>query len=188
MIAPIKHICSLVGRVFLISTTNSTKNWQGDYSSTNEITDYELLENYLIFEEGELAEFKKNKDDNYYTYFAMSNKIELFSINNGFILCDGLYFNNSWDYSDKILFSPISKSSKEIIVEGGSLNIFDAALNGNSVLESISSKEIENDKISIPLVDGNYEITKVETILNQNNEEVLLRGFMCKSTNNKKID
>lgn len=173
-----KHLCSLLGRIFIISSPFATKNWGGDAEVSNNETDYESLDNFISYEEGDLTSIMKTPESVFFIYFCMSSKVEVFSIANGFIICDGLYFNESWDYTKELNFNTISEIDLDFNVVGGAVYIYDATLDGESVLLSSSISKEWSDRFRIDMIDGFYSVSRVETSVLVNGQEVLLKGVM----------
>ncbi len=173
-----KHICSLIGRTFIISSPMSAKQWEGDSQVNNTKTDYELLDNFISYDEGDLTSFNKTSESIFYVYNNFSSKIEIFSIENGFIICDGLYFNRSWDYHQEINFRIIRIIDLEFKVEGGKIFIYDAVLEGESVLLSGMDCNKWSDRTLLHIVDGLYTACSIEINIIVDEQEVLLKGVM----------
>lgn len=174
----IKHLCSLLGRTFIIASPFATKNWGGDAKINDNDTDYESLDNFISYEEGDLTSMLKKPEAVFYIYFSMSSKVEVFSIANGFVICDGLYFNEAWDYSKELHFKTITKIDLDFNVEGGAVYVYDAALTGESVLLSNATIKEWSDRTFINLIDGFYSVSRVETSVLIDGQEVLLKGVM----------
>jgi hypothetical protein len=173
-----KHLCSLLGRTFIIASPFATKNWEGDVKENDNETDYELLDNFISFEEGDLTSMKKSLESIFYIYFSMSSKVEVFSIENGFVICDGLYFNESWDYSNELFFKTTTNIDLYFNVVGQAVYVYDAVLSGESVLLSSTSSKEWTDRTFIHLVDGIYSVSRVETSVLIDGQEVLLKGIL----------
>jgi hypothetical protein len=174
----IKHLCSLLGRTFIIASPFATKNWGGDAKVNDNETDYESLDNFISYEEGNLTSMKKTPESIFYIYYSMSSKVEVFSIANGFIICDGLYFNESWDYSNELHFKTKTKIDLDFNAVGGAVYVYDAALVGESVLLSSKTSKEWTDRKLIDISDGLYSINRVETSVLIHGQEVLLQGIM----------
>src|SRR5690349_5370289 len=112
-----KHIGSLLGRVFLISSKNAIKEWGGSDEENNDLSDYDLIAENISVEEAGLDSFLKEFDVKYLTFFAMSSKIEIFKAEQGIVLCEGLYFNGSWDYSKQLVIKDIEETLHEIAID-----------------------------------------------------------------------
>ncbi|HMS68265.1 MAG TPA: hypothetical protein PKD18_09000 [Saprospiraceae bacterium] len=172
------HLCSLVGSTFIVASSHSTKEWSGDLSLANGTSDYESLENWISYEEGDLTQMEKSDNLKYYVYFSNSSKIELFAMERGFVICDGLYFNKSWDYSRQLYFNILSEIEIEFSISGNTLYVFDSVLVGESVINTHSNFAKFVDNCSIDLNDGIYKVYRVETLVSVENQKVLLKGVM----------
>lgn len=174
----VKHIGSLLGRVFLLASKHSTENWNGNIPSDNDQTDYESLSNFLSYEEGDLTLMQKSSDYYYHVYFSMSSKVEIFEIESGFIIIDGLYFNMSWDYNKPLSIITKSKINLEFEVTCEIIFIYDAALQGKSVLSDKENKREWQDQLSIKLSNGKYSVLRVEIGIFVEGEDEVLKGIM----------
>jgi hypothetical protein len=168
------HLTSLLGRVFLLASQSATSKWNG-LKENNGKNDYDLLDDYISYEEGDLTSFLKSNQFMYYIYFCMSNRLELFEIENGFIICDGLYFNKPLDYSNGLHFGDTEIFNFQLKIEAGGLYVYDAALDGESVI--VENQERRNDRVLLNLKEGIYSICKVEAKISVEAEEVVLKGI-----------
>lgn len=167
----IKHLNSLVGRTFLIAERSAVQMWNGVNEKSNGEVDYDLLEDYISYDEGDLTSYTNSEGLTYYIYFNMSSKIEVFSIENGFIICDGLYFNESLKNPDELIFEETGSIDFAIRSNEKMLYLFDATEDGRPVLLNPESR------ISFKLEDGDYQIGKVETGLVMDDEHITLKGI-----------
>jgi hypothetical protein len=90
----IEYKYSLIGRFFVVSSYDNFMNWES-ISDDN----YDLIENNLSFNDGDLTSFVSEKGFEYYLFFSMSSKIEVFIKNDNIYIMNGLFYNDSWDYS-----------------------------------------------------------------------------------------
>jgi hypothetical protein len=171
----IQHIGSLIGRIFLIAQPFATKEWGGSQEKSDGETDYDLLDGFISYEEGDLTLFEKSVDVNYFIFFSMSTKIEVFKKENGFVLCDGLYFNKSWNFSNEIVFKVVEEMKFQMNITDKAVTVFDAAIEGDKVL--LNEGKSTNSSVFIDLSNGVYKIKKVETSIMLDEQEVLLKGI-----------
>ncbi len=168
----VKHLNSLVGRTFLLAEPSAVQMWNGVNEKSNSEVDYDLLEDYISYDEGDLTSFTNSEGLTYYVYFSMSSKIEIFSIENGFIICDGLYFNESLSNPDELIFEETSTIDFTINIDQQMIYLFDATEDKQSVILSE-----ENSSLSFSLENGTYSTYKVETNLMIDGENVILKGI-----------
>ena len=169
------HLGSLIGRVFLISSSTSTENWNGQNDDISQPSDYESLENFVSFNEGDLTSYIKSKNSIFYIYFAISNKVELFTIENGIIICDGLFFNKSWDYNKELEFRLTKQINLNFDVKEEKFYLFDAGLSSDFIFNNLEN-EINKSIIPIKLHLGKYKVYQVETTLLIEDQEVIVKG------------
>lgn len=186
MINETKHIGSLLGRVFLISQYSCIKQWGGSKENINGSCDYDSLENFISYTEGDLTLFNrdtKGLNSLFYIFFSLSSKVEVFKINNGFVLCDGLYFNESWNYSIPIEFEKIEDTNFKIEVIDTSLIIADAVIQGSDIIEktmegayNIASHNFNSYSV-IRLDNGTYTAKRINAHLAVDTQKVILKGI-----------
>ncbi|PZR06929.1 MAG: hypothetical protein DI539_24250 [Flavobacterium psychrophilum] len=171
------HVASLLGRVFLISSFHTAKEWRG-ITEIDEVSDYDAVRDVLEYEEAGLSLFSKSKENSYLLYYSMSSKVEVFQIKNSIILCEGLYFNKSWDYSLPMNVVIDETNLFKIEVSGKYIVIVDAAED----LSVLTVPSIDNNELhsfcSVPVDDGIYEASKVSVEIAVNNETIILQGVM----------
>ena len=80
----LKHIGSLTGRLFLITQPEEFARWNGSKEIEYGQSDYELLDNFISCDEGDLTSFSKSPGITSYLFYSISTKIELFVKENGF--------------------------------------------------------------------------------------------------------
>ena len=106
----------------------------------------------------------------------MSSKLEIFTVSNGFIICDGLYFNEALDYSIDLIFNVTEAIDFKINVTDELIYIFDAAIEGKSLGLNPKSGETKNS-LSLNLFNGEYSAYKVETNVLIDDQKVKLKGI-----------
>jgi hypothetical protein len=179
----IKHIGSLLGRVFLLSQYNDVSSWSGCKENEHGDTDYDSLDDFITYEEGDISVFPKPNSAYFYVFFAMSSKIEVFKTNTGFIICDGLYFNKSWHYSEPITFELVEETKNLIHLFKAPFIIFDSVLEGLCTLENTKEGAYNvrnnyfNSYITIELEIGDYQINKVQTYIAYDEKKILIKGI-----------
>jgi hypothetical protein len=89
----------------------------------------------------------------------MSSKIEIFKSTQGIVICEGLFFNESWDYTKPITIEDIEETSNRITIDEELMVIIDAAVNGGDL--SLASDENTNEYCAIQLENGDYEVSKI---------------------------
>lgn len=172
MIKTANHIGFLVGRIFLIASNYSASNWHGIEEKIDGQIDYDSLENFISYEEGDLTPYINSSGQVYYTYFCMSSRVELFSFENGIIICDGLYFNQPLNYYENLLFKRIDTIDLNINIENEKIYFFDAAVD-SSFLHFLNKENC----IDLNLKSGTYHVHKVETTILIDIQEVKLKGI-----------
>jgi len=183
MINDLTYLGSLLGRVFLISKTENLNEWNGNEENLNGESDYDLISNFISYEEGDLSIFNKSINLSLLIYFSMSSKVEIFSKTNSLILCDGLYFNNSLNNLRQIKLKLIEELEFKTRIENNELVIFDAAIEGKRVLENTNEGvfKIINDDFNsgslINLTNGIYSTKRIEVNIIFDNQEVSLKGI-----------
>src|ERR1043165_9440541 len=96
-----QHIATLPGRVFLITTKKAIKEWGGVDDEEGQ-SDYDSIIEHVEAVEAGLDSFSKDPGLEYLTLFSMSSKIEIFKSAQGLVICEGLLFNETWDFSKPI--------------------------------------------------------------------------------------
>jgi len=176
------HVGTLLGRIFLIASPVDLAQWNGCIENVSSKSDYDLLEDHISYEEGDLSNFVKS-DNVYYIFFSMASKIEIFKNENGFILCDGLYFNKSWDYSSPLDFKSIDELDFKIKITDSSIFIFDAAYESRKISQNKTEgshgigKNNFNSYAYLRLVNGLYSVKRVETGVVFDNQKTTLKGI-----------
>ncbi|WP_026997624.1 hypothetical protein [Flectobacillus major] len=180
----IKHIGTLNGRIFLVSGVKAFKQWRGIRENENSETNYDLLDDFISYEEGDLTLFKKSLTEVFSVFFSMSSKIEIFKKDNRLIIFDGLYFNESWDdYIIKNQIEVIGEISFEINFNDEVIVIFDATLDGNKVFSTnkegvwSSFDEPFNSYATVTLPQESYKAKRIKTIIYHNKQEVIIYGI-----------
>ncbi len=174
----VEHLSSLLGRIFIIALADDLKNWNGNSIAIEDQTDYESLGDFISYEEGDLTLMIKKPDSKFYIYFSFSSKVEVFKTENGFVICDGLYFNMSWDYSNQLFFESISKIDLDFEVISETVCVYDATLEGKSVFLDEKGSEEWQDRLILNLSNGIYSVYKVETNVLIDGQEIPLKGIL----------
>lgn len=174
----VEHLSSLLGRIFIIALADDLRNWNGNSIAIEDQTDYESLGDFISFEEGDLTSMKKKPDSSFYIYFSFSSKVEVFKTENGFVICDGLFFNKSWDYSEELFFNTLSKIDLDFEVFSETVYVFDATLEGKLVLLGEKGSGEWQDRLILNLSSGIYSIYKVESNILIDGQEIPLKGIM----------
>lgn len=184
----VKHIGSLIGRLFLTTQPNEFEIWGGSNENEENQSDYDLLDGLISYNDGDLTSFSKSPGIISSLYFSMSTKIELFVKQEGFVICDGLFFNQSWNYSDPVSIVAIEKKNFNIEVIERCLIISDAAFKGNKISaikeNGIYSSSNTNDSFGfIDLENGIYDVHRIELSVLINAENVKLPGVeICRKS------
>lgn len=178
-----KHIGSLLGRVFLITTPQSLSHWKGNSENENGEIDYDLLENHINYNEGNVSMF--NKDDFLFLiFFSMSTKIEIFKTPEGLLWCDILYFNQSWDYSQKLKIHRLDDTGAAIEINDNKIVIYDATLEGEQIknnsegVYSVFDLPNNYDYSWVDLENGLYKLRKISIEINVDDELISLNGIL----------
>ncbi len=171
----------MLGRVFLISSKKAIGEWGGSDEENNDLSDYDLIAENISVEEAGLDSFLKEFDLKYLTFFAMSSKIEIFKAQQGIIVCEGLYFNESWDYSKQPVIKDIEETSHEITIDEQYMIIVDAAVNGKNLElnEHGIINILNNDRNSFCVIDlenGVYKVKKIQVKVEVGNEYIEIKG------------
>jgi hypothetical protein len=162
-----KHIGSLLGRVFLVSSRKAIKEWGGTDDENDDQSDYDSIADNISFEEAGLDSFLKEPDLKYLTLFTMSTKIEIFKGQQGVILCEGLYFNGSWDYTKQLVIKDVEETIHEIAIDDQCIIIVDAAVDGkhlelkpHGIINVLNNDH--NSFCEIDLENGVYKVKKIQ--------------------------
>jgi hypothetical protein len=153
-----QHIGTLLGRLFLITNKKAIKEWGGVDGEEGQ-SDYDSIIDNVNAEEAGLASFSKASGLEYLTFICMSSKIEIFKSTQGIVICEGLFFNESWDYTKPITIEDIEETSNRITIDEELMVIIDAAVNGGDL--SLASDENTNEYCAIQLENGDYEVSKI---------------------------
>lgn len=164
-----QHISTLIGRVFLITTKKAIKEWGGADDEEGQ-SDYDSITDHINAEEAGLDSFSKGPGLEYLTLFSMSSKIEIFKSSKGIVLCEGLFFNESWDYSKPIIVEELEETLKRINIDEERLVVIDAAVNGTNYPEN-------SEPCNIPLENGDYKISKIKVRIEIDNNYLELMGI-----------
>ena len=176
-----KHIGSLLGRVFLVSSIRAIKEWGGSDEMNNGLSDYDLIAENISFDEAGLDSYLKEFDLKYLTFFVMSSKVEIFKVQQGIILCEGLYYNESWDYSKQLVIKDIEDTLHEISIDDQGIIVIDAAVNGRNLeLKQYGlSNDFNYDRYSFCLIDlenGVYKVKKIKIMIEIGNGYTEIMG------------
>jgi hypothetical protein len=181
-----KHIGSLLGRVFLVSSKKAIKEWGGYDEENNGQSDYDSITDNISFEEAGVDSFLKEFELKYLTFFTMSSKVEIFKVQQGVIVCEGLYFNESWDYSKQLVVKVIEETSHEIAIDDQSIIIVDAAVNGrdlelkqHGIINVLNNSH--NSFCVIDLENAVYRVKKIQVKIEVDKECIERMGIeLCK--------
>ncbi|HRG90111.1 MAG TPA: hypothetical protein PLW44_13890 [Chitinophagales bacterium] len=127
------HVGALTGRTFIITQSENLSLWNGH--SDDVTCDYESIAAYVSYEDGDMTVYNKH-DKQFYIFFSMATKIDLFRIADKILIVDGLFFNGSFTGLQNLQLIEVEKLPHTIAVENGWLNIFDATLHGNEITNS----------------------------------------------------
>ena len=170
------YVGTLIGRVFLITTKRAIKAWGGvEDEHEDGQSDYDSIVDHVEAEEAGLDSFSKNADLEYLTFFSMSSKIEIFKSSKGIIICEGLLFNESWDYSKQLIVTDLEETSKRIVVDEKDIVIVDAAINGESL--SFENNKDNSEYCAIQLENGVYEVKKIQVTVEIDNNPLERMGI-----------
>ena len=153
------YVGTLIGRVFLITTKKAFKEWGGIEDEDGQ-SDYDSIIDHVEAEEAGLDFLSKGTDLGYLTFFSMSSKIEIFKSSKGIVMCEGLFFNDSWDYTKQIIVEDVEDTSKRIDVDEQHMVISDAAVDGRNL--SLESSEDNGEYCAVQLENGVYKVTKIQ--------------------------
>jgi hypothetical protein len=159
MEAQTHYVGALIGRVFLITTKKAIEEWGGIEDEDGQ-SDYDSIIDHVEAEEAGLDFFSKRTDLVYLTFFSMSSKIEIFKSSKGIVLCEGLFFNESWDYTKQIIVEDLEETSKRIDVDEQLMVIIDAAVDGRNL--SLESSENSGEYCAVQLENGVYKVIKIQ--------------------------
>ncbi|RAJ92701.1 hypothetical protein LX87_05032 [Larkinella arboricola] len=177
------YLGSLLGRQFLILPVENISQWNGCQESIEGISDYDQLGELPDYSEARVASFIKSKDLQYGLFWSMSTKVEVFKKEDAVILIEGLYFNQSWDYSQSMKLSLLDHTELTFSLENGKLVILDATEDGKSIDSSqpagvfSSRSDGVNSYAIVSLVNGTYQVKRVEVAVSISNETILLEGI-----------
>lgn len=170
------YVGTLIGRVFLITNKKAIKEWGGvEDEHENGQSDYDSIIDHVEAEEAGLDSFSKGTDLVYLTFFSMSTKIEIFKSSKGIVLCEGLFFNESWDYTKRIIVEDLEETSKRIDVDEQLIVIIDAAVDGRNL--SLESNEDNGEYCAVRLENGVYKITKIQVRIEIDNNHLERMGI-----------
>ena len=172
----IEHITSLLGRVFLISTVKAFINWDGTIEKDEISSDYDLMIESINYDNARTSVYKKNPENKYLIFFTMSSKIEIFKTTNGFIVCEGLYFNESPDFKTPTKVEIKAVTDISIETNNERVIIFDSTLSSEEV-ECSDGRKYSNSYTSLKLLNKEYIVSKVEIIVEFKNQLVKLAGI-----------
>lgn len=128
-----QHIGALLGRIFITTPSENLPFWNGHSNDLE--SDYESLEGHISTEDGDMTVFNK-EDRQFYIFFSMATKVELFRKGDSLFIIDGLLSNHSLEGIQNIEISEKEKLPFTISVENNWLNIFDATLSGSEITNS----------------------------------------------------
>lgn len=165
-----KHISTLIGRVFLFTTPKALKDWGGADDEEGQ-SDYDSITEHINAEEAGLHSFSKGPGLEYLTFFSMSSKIEIFKSANGIVIFEGLFFNESWDYSNPIIIEDLEETSKRINIDEELLVIVNAAANGRNYPDN-------SEHCAIQFENGDYKVTKVQIKIEIDNNNLERMGIV----------
>lgn len=172
MLSSTRHVKSLIGRIFSLCNEKSIAEWNGYKDTKDIVCDYDMIDDYISYQEGDMTLYEKSESLHYYLYFAMSSKIEIFQTERGMVICDGLYLNESFNYSQQVEFNIINSIPLTLTVDNEFWYLFDAAIEGSSIIEIH-----KNDFLLIDFLKyGKYTLHQVEATILHNDEEVVLKG------------
>ncbi|MCB9235038.1 MAG: hypothetical protein H6581_25515 [Bacteroidia bacterium] len=127
------HICSLIGRIFLISGHSDARKWKGDKESMSGMTDYDLIEDFINYDDAGVSEYDHVAIGKYWIFFSMSTKVEVFKMESTVIISEGLYFNQEWAYEKEIASQIVEEYPFLIEISDKKLAVFDAALDSSQL-------------------------------------------------------
>ncbi|SHG66060.1 hypothetical protein [Flagellimonas flava] len=179
-----KYLGALNGRIFLISDSNSLRLWGGCHSNTEYGSDYDSLQGSLSFSNDKLDLHPKDENLIYHIYFSPSGRVELFESKTGFVLCEGLYYNESINFSE-LEFQPTKNLDILINNHEGGLYVYDATFQGKEILEeNKGSKGVFtvnqnsfNSYCNLKLTKGKYIARSVQSNIEIENEQIVLNGI-----------
>lgn len=177
----LEHVGSMVGRIFLLSSLDAFKKWNGVSENEFGEIDYDLLGNSINEEEAGLGLYSSKQGVNYYVLFSMSSKIEIFTKGKSVILCDGLYFNESFDYAQNVALSKL-QSLPYLFEATEPIAIFDATVDAASLNIDLTSKRglMKSDMEDLAILDlarGTYHFQQIDLNIQYNKESLTLRGI-----------
>jgi hypothetical protein len=117
----------------------------------------------------EIHKVSKGPGLEYLTLFTMSSKIEIFKSANGIVIFEGLFFNESWDYSKPIIIEGLEETSKRINIDEELLLIVNAAVSEKNYPDN-------GEHCSIQLEKGDYKVTKVQVKIEVDNSPLERMG------------
>jgi hypothetical protein len=179
----IGYLGSLISRFFLITQFQNAMKWGGCSERSEGESDYDSLEKYISYQDGDLTLFSNSRNELFYIFFSMASKVEIFKKNNGFIFCDGLFFNKSIYPFTSFNLDIMEDMGFEMEVKDYSLIIFDAAMDGSLINKDDTEgcHKIGNDWFNsyaiINLVNGFYSIKKVRITIVIDNKDVVFMGI-----------
>jgi hypothetical protein len=172
------YVSTLLGRVFLITNKKAIEEWGGVEDEDGK-SDYDSIIDHVEAEEAGLESFSKGTDLVYLTFFSMSSKIEIFRSSKGIVLFEGLFFNETWDYTKRIIIEDIEETPKRIVIDEQLMVVINAAADGRNL--SLVSSENNDEYCAVQLENGEYKVTKVQVRAESDNNYLERMGIeLCK--------
>ncbi|HLP50788.1 MAG TPA: hypothetical protein VK154_07885 [Chitinophagales bacterium] len=168
-----QHIGALLGRTFIVAPSKNLPYWNG-HSDESEC-DYENIADLISTEVGDMSLYQK-AGRQFYIFFSMATKVELFRSDDSLFIIDGLLFNKSLEGVQNIQTQETEKLSFNLSMRNSWLNIFDATLTGNEV-ENNQTEGLNNvyksdyySYATVFLEKGNYDFYRIKFIGELNGE------------------
>ncbi|HLP21859.1 MAG TPA: hypothetical protein VK174_16210 [Chitinophagales bacterium] len=175
-----QHLGALLGRTFIVASSENLPYWNG-HSDESE-SDYESIADLISTEEGNMTLYQK-AGRQFYIFFSMATKVELFRKGDSLFIIDGLLFNKSLEGVQNIQKQETEKISFNVSMPNSWLNVFDATLTGNEMgnnkTEGLHSayKSDYYSYASIKLKEGNYSVYRIILTCKLDGEEGELYGI-----------
>ncbi|MFP2996911.1 hypothetical protein ABN763_13425 [Spongiivirga sp. MCCC 1A20706] len=177
------YIGENIGRIFALFSENHVSNWKGYSEDENQDSDYNDLIEIINFDETDLTHYK-NRNSDYYIFFSMSTKIEIFKNLNSLLILDGFFFNQKLKTENILEINEVKKLDHKIKIERSRTIIMDAACSGKDI--NISDKKsgvygMEKTKVNyyaiVELEPGLYDSKVVDVSVKVENGIDVLSGI-----------
>ena len=158
----VNYIGSITGRILLLSNLDICDDWSG-YDDGIPNCDYDLIEGYVNYEQGEFSIHSKKENNEFIIIFSWSSQLDIFNTETGFIIVDGL---NPSNFQQQNLSISLMKETKyHFKLEESKFIIFDASLRGSELEhKNVGLYSVFCDEKSYGIINtqnGFYKITKL---------------------------